>query len=190
MHEQQKLHRIFIGCDVSEEFRTTADTVIHHLQKKLAKKYPIQWMALLKLHFTIRFIGHVEESKIDVILNAIEQVVKNHAAFDLELTNIDFFPKNRPHVLAINLRLTEELAILYANLNKVLKECDIEKDNRVFLPHITLARFHNIQVADESFAKEFNLLPKKFSVNEIYLYESNQQDKEEYKKLKKFLLGQ
>src|SRR5574337_59601 len=121
-------HRIFIGCDVSEQCVVAVDNVIQQLKKKLAKKYELKWIILEKLHFTIRFIGLTESSKVEVISNALADVLKQHKPFQLEFSKIDFFPKNRPHVLAIHLRLTEALARIYADLNRRLEQYDIAKD--------------------------------------------------------------
>lgn len=185
----QKLHRLFIGCDVTEEFRTQIGIVIEQLKKKLAKKYALHWALLHKIHFTLRFLGYIPEEKITIINQFVKHELQKHREFELRLKNIDFFPKTNPHVLAINVQLTENLARLYADLNRALSTCEIEKDNRIFLPHITLARFRGEKIDNEVFDKEFALLPQSMKVDKIYLYESNQLNREEeYKKLEVFTL--
>ncbi len=183
-------HRLFIGCDFSDTFKKNIEIVIDKLEKKLIKKCELNWAILNKIHFTLRFLGNIEENQIDKIHHAVEQTLKNHPPLKLILKNISFFPKNRPHVLAINLRLTEELAKLYADVNKALETCEIAKETRVFLPHITLARVHEVEIKEENFEQEFRLLPQEILIDKVYLFKSNPQNREEeYKKLNIFYLS-
>lgn len=144
-----------------------------------------------KLHLTLKFLGEVEEGKLD-LLKKIEQPCGIVSPFNVQLGRLGVFPpKGRPRVLWQGLEGTdkadiEKFDLLKKLLDESLYELGYEKDKRKFKPHITLARdprnikkeyLNSIPVEKiESYVDSFSLMSSELTKNgpiytELYRYE-------------------
>ncbi len=103
----------------------------------------IRWVAQENLHFTLKFLGPVEDKKVAVIMRALEEALRPIRCFSLEGKGIGVFPKiRRARVLWIGLN-GQGLHGLAEAVETALEPLGFQRDNRDFAPHLTLGRWRN-----------------------------------------------
>ena len=100
----------------------------------------ITWSPLDNLHITTKFIGDWPESRLD----ALHQVLTGltiRTPFEVEVKGLGWFPSERaPRVLWAGVDAAEPLATLAKDTEERLLPLGIKPENRIFSPHLTLAR--------------------------------------------------
>jgi 2'-5' RNA ligase len=137
--------RVFVAIDVGDAVRREAARVVAALTGKLeaAKKPPkVVWVKPAALHVTIKFIGEVDEARLDELRTRLEPAVPI-APFEVRWRGIGTFPSNR-HPRALWLGVIDgaaPLAELEAEVSRRLAgSAAFEMDDRALLPHLTLGR--------------------------------------------------
>lgn len=172
------MKRIFIAIDLPEQIRERIAAHIAHLRKEFPR-LRVGWERTEKLHLTLKFIGDMEEDKVEDLEAAIETVARKIDPFKLLVHKCGIFPSERkPRILWLGADDDSETA---ARLNELLEnECEtigIKRETRDFRPHLTFARIrepHRSQELVEMHLRtEFE--PVEFEVAEIVIYESRLQ---------------
>ncbi|WP_126455736.1 RNA 2',3'-cyclic phosphodiesterase [Sulfuriflexus mobilis] len=92
---------------------------------------------LNNLHITLAFLGYVSEAQRECVEAAADAI--SMAPFDLRFDHVGWF--KRPKVLWLGAHETPEALLqLVADLNRGVRGCDIELDERPFATHLTLMR--------------------------------------------------
>jgi 2'-5' RNA ligase len=109
--------------------------------ERLAPRARISWASAERLHLTVRFIGHVEESK----ARAIEQVFQpawEVDPFELTFAGIGTFPpRGDPRVLRAGVTAgLEAISMLERQVTLRLARVNVAAEERPYRPHLTLAR--------------------------------------------------
>lgn len=133
--------RTFLAINLS----STLDEKIEQLMTDLSDEFPagtIRWSDPNNIHLTLKFLGQVEEQKIEAIAARCAEIAARSAGFDLEVGGFGAFPNvARPRVLWVGIREDSgELARLQLGLEQALEALDFEPDRKGFTPHITLGR--------------------------------------------------
>lgn len=99
-------------------------------------------MAPENLHITLKFLGAVDEGRIDVLAEALRDAVDGHRAFVLEIVGLGAFPTaTRPRVLWAGVgEGLEALAAIAARVERAMSAHGFPREDREFSPHVTLAR--------------------------------------------------
>jgi len=145
--------RVFVALDIPEEVRAAIGAFIERLrpacQSTLAgskrSPHPAQWARIDGIHVTLKFIGEVQPEKIEPIKASLSQIRFPNfpsKAIELKFRNVGFFPnERRPSVLWAGIEAGAELGALAAAVEASLEPLGIAKEQRIFSPHLTLARF-------------------------------------------------
>lgn len=97
------------------------------------------WTPEENLHLTLRFIGQVEEPTFADVAEALGEV--EAPAFDLRLAGVgQFGDRRRVHALWAGVRPSEPLALLRGRVETALSRAGVPRDERKFMPHVTLGR--------------------------------------------------
>jgi 2'-5' RNA ligase len=102
----------------------------------------VRWVSPDKIHLTLKFFGNIEESRIDLILKAIEEPIRNTLPFSLRVRGIGAFPglKN-PRVIWMGLVDGKEvLTSFQKQMESQLEKIGFQPEGRPFHPHLTLGR--------------------------------------------------
>lgn len=140
--------RVFVAIDISDE----AKKEVGKLYKVLKKKHwKVKWEPAEKLHFTLAFLGPIDESALQLIKLACQKAIENFSFFEVSFKGLGCFPDyDYPRVIWLGLK--GDLKFLAALQKKVLNElenCGIFKSlserilkglKRSFSPHVTLGR--------------------------------------------------
>lgn len=115
--------------------------------KKIFLDFPkFRLVSVRNYHVTLQFFG-------DITLSAIEDIQKNISKikFDdinVKLSNTGFFPNvQSPKVFWIGFKdKKKRVDNLYETIQGRLKEVDFNKEKRLFIPHLTIARLQKINL--------------------------------------------
>ncbi len=137
--------RLFVALDLTEEIREA-------LREPIAKLKPLgknaRWAHPEGIHVTLKFIGHVDASKLDAIRAALGTVQSN-AAVEMQIRGVGFFPdERRPRVFWCGIEASANLAPLAAEIERALEPLGIPREERKFAPHLTLARLKDSHGVD------------------------------------------
>ena len=136
--------RLFVGIEISPAAVTAAIDLIAELQAASAKLAPharITWVSPERLHITICFIGHVDESRVEQIRAVLAPPLAVDP-FDLTITGVGTFPpKGSPRVVWAGLNDgRDHLIAIESTVSERLARAGVPREERVYNPHLTLAR--------------------------------------------------
>jgi len=139
--------------------------------QKEQKKLNICWTKKENLHFTLLFLGKIEQEKIEKIKKALKKVAKNTFPFYIEIKKIVPGPsKEKPRMIWAKGSLNEKIINLRKDIINSFKEEKIEfKNDHKFNLHITLARARKKELHERKIEQNLNLI---FPVKEFFLMES------------------
>lgn len=131
--------RIFIAALIPEEIKIEIGKYVDRI-KPLWEG--VKWENYEKFHVTLKFLGELDEAKLEKIGTVVrESSLKFDSPFDTKITRFGGFPNLRnPRVLFVGLSQNEELSRFQNELEEKLEGLDFKKENRLFLPHVTVGR--------------------------------------------------
>jgi 2'-5' RNA ligase len=134
--------RLFIAFDVPREVREALGNLIAQLKPQNSG---VRWANPEGMHVTLKFIGHAiatgDTERLDAARAALV-TVRSDRPVEIKFRGIGFFPNaKRPRVLWCGVEATDNLAQLAADIDRALVSVGIPSEERVLVPHLTLARF-------------------------------------------------
>jgi len=125
------------------------------------------------LHLTWKFIGDVDEDELEKIKIILDSTLNYPLDVKLRFDRFEIWPNlNNPRQLVLTGNdLNGNATQIYKNLNNSLAKI-VKKEKRAFRPHITFARFKNIQnpvITDDLINRFKNTIVK---IHNISLIES------------------
>lgn len=132
--------RLFVALEISEGVRRTLAAFIERIRN--ASRGP-RWVRVEGLHVTLKFIGEMPPETVSPLEKALAQV-RSNAAVDLRFRGGGFFPNERhPRVFWIGAEASPNLAELAAAVDVQTAKFGAAAEDRVYTPHLTLARFRS-----------------------------------------------
>jgi 2'-5' RNA ligase len=139
----EKRHKIFVAINLPNDIKKQL--------YKYSEKWPdlpAKWEPKDNLHITLEFLGAITDAEIGEICVAVKEVADRHKGFSLSLNKILYGPPLRqgsagqaPKFVWVEGEKSQELTALREDLESALtKSVKFFPENRVFAPHITLAR--------------------------------------------------
>ena len=164
--------RLFVALDLTPEVRAALVALLQKLQRAAAD---IRWVNPEGLHLTLKFIGEAPPEKLSPIQEALAGVT-SPAPVELDFSSVGYFPnERRPRVFWVGVRASDNLAPLAAQLEAVLEPLGIPRENRPYVPHLTLGRFKS-PTGLARLQQEIAQLPStqfgRVQAEEFYLYQS------------------
>ncbi len=94
-----------------------------------------------QLHITLRFLGDIDEERIDDVENIVNEVIRDIPRSRLNLKGMGVFPNERsPRILWVGIDTELPLAHIAEELSVRLRNAGIRFDEKPFKPHITVGR--------------------------------------------------
>lgn len=136
-----------------------------------------KWTAREQWHLTLKFLGHVDEDRLEEITKVAAKVAANTEPIDTRLTELGAFPNlNRPRVVWVGIDNSDNrLTLLDDELERRYAKRGFKKESRLYHPHLTVARLRSpvpISETIETAAGKW-LEETSFSIPEIVLYRSH-----------------
>ena len=165
--------RTFIAIEVPEDVRSEAG----RLQKQLATTGGmVSWVKPQNLHLTVKFLGSVDASRLQIVLPLIRTAVSASHSFDVQFERLGCFPNDRqPRVVWLGLtELPTAFTGLFCSIEEQLAAAGFPKETRAFKPHLTLARIRPSQHINSlmSALKAVTFHSKSFRVQEVIVMKS------------------
>ncbi|PIQ91930.1 MAG: RNA 2',3'-cyclic phosphodiesterase [Parcubacteria group bacterium CG11_big_fil_rev_8_21_14_0_20_39_14] len=183
-------HRIFIAINFPEDTKRK----LVEIQQKWAK-LPVHWTKKASLHFTLVFLGYMDDGGIWEVCKITKKVASLHQPFFINFKKVLLGPPNRPpRMIWVEGEKSAELAKLKQDLENFLssgKSIDYQPESRAFSPHLTLARIRTSEWRSlQSPPKIEENVSLSFAVNSIEVMESRLlRDGAEYTVLESAELG-
>jgi 2'-5' RNA ligase len=164
--------RLFVAMGIPEGVRSS----LAGLSAKLrATCRDARWPQIEGLHVTLKFIGETPAEKLEAIKIALASI-PSHAPISIKFCGLGFFPnERRPRVLWAGVEAGPELTELAAAVETALEPLGIAREERVFSPHLTLARFAGPRGLEALHAAIEKAAPFEFgsaTAKEFHLYQS------------------
>lgn len=159
--------RIFIAILLPKEIKKE----LIGIQKELPS-LNIRWIRPENLHFTLTFIGWIDEDRIVRIKTILKEITQKYSSFFLRLIKITLGPSQRyPRMIWAVGEKEETLEKIWRELREKSKESRIPVDERYPLKvHLTLARARGRELFGKRIDEKIDL---SFPVKEIAIMESH-----------------
>jgi RNA 2',3'-cyclic 3'-phosphodiesterase len=131
--------RTFIAVAASSQIRQAARKLAGLLS---AAAGDVKWVEPENLHWTLQFLGDVEQCEIPALCSAVSTATQQLESFDLQARGAGAFPSaNRPRTLWLGAGAgAQAMVALHAAIQKNLDRFGYRSEQRRFVPHITLGR--------------------------------------------------
>jgi len=135
--------RLFIALGFSDRFTKAAEPWVKKIRKNADKKeVSLKWTPAQNYHITLVFLGNTPEEEIPQIENKMKLVAEKHSHFNLKIRNISGFPTlTQARVIYFGVQRSQAILDLQSDLEKEL--LPLEKVEKDYSPHLTLARLRN-----------------------------------------------
>ncbi|MCX5702566.1 MAG: RNA 2',3'-cyclic phosphodiesterase [Candidatus Omnitrophica bacterium] len=169
--------RAFIAIELSQEIKDS----LSQLQERLkSSQADVKWVSPQNIHLTLKFLGEVDESKLEKIGEILETLKADKTPFYMRLSSVGAFPKtNYPRVIWAGIDKgdteTKEIAKF---LEEKIAKLGIPAEDRPFSSHITIGRVKSglnreglVKKLNES-VNHFAKANLEFQVEKITLFKS------------------
>lgn len=177
----------FIAIPLPESMRDFLAKWQEELKGKLPYK---QWPHQQDLHITLKFLGPVADNKLIALKNKLS-AIEHHEQFFVNAGGIGTFGNpEKPRVLWAGAEKTEALSRLYEKAEECGVNAGFSKENRVYRPHITLAKkWTGDPAADhiEQIKTDYTDM-KTILVNQVVIYQIHPQKSPKYEVIEKYML--
>jgi len=170
-----KTVRTFIAIEIPN----TVISKIRELQDAIkAYGFKIRWVRAENIHLTLKFLGDVEEIKINEIAKAVSKTAEEHSPISLKAKGIGVFPGiKRPRVLWVGLAgQLEALVKLQKTLDENLIVLDFSREKRAFKGHLTMGRIKDridVKKLGDALMAFRRFESETFTAGQIILYKSD-----------------
>ncbi len=132
--------RSFIAIELSEE----AKKGLARLRKELERdehKF-VKWVDPGGIHLTLKFLGNIPAKWVTEITEAMGKAARGIYPFHLEISGLGTFPNlKQARVFWVGIGgEVDKLSSLQQNIDSALAALGFAKEERPFVPHLTLAR--------------------------------------------------
>ena len=132
------LLRAFVACELAGSLQDAIQDATAELRADLATEF-VRWVPRRNIHLTLKFLGEVSSSSLDLILSAMMTEAARHEAFDMVVAGTGAFPNTRrPRVLWVGLEAPPTLGLLQRDLDAATARLGYKSEERDFSPHLTI----------------------------------------------------
>ncbi|MDC3954103.1 RNA 2',3'-cyclic phosphodiesterase [Polyangium jinanense] len=130
--------RLFLAVDPGDECHTRIAEAVSRARVHAPRA---RWVRTEGIHVTLVFLGAVEESLVPAVVAKVEGVAVRHAPLTLRFEGAGCFGGRKPRVLWIGVEGdVPALGLVHKELSEALTEVGYVPEERLFSPHLTLAR--------------------------------------------------
>jgi 2'-5' RNA ligase len=135
-----ELIRSFIAIELPEEARKGLAMLRRELERDEHRF--VKWVDPQGIHLTLKFLGNIPAKRVTEITEAIKKASQEISPFHLEISGLGTFPslkQARVFWVGIGGEL-DKLSRLQQNIDSALAALGFAREERPFVPHLTLAR--------------------------------------------------
>jgi 2'-5' RNA ligase len=142
--------RSFIAINLSPEIRRSLEEVSAKLKERLPG-VPVRWVPVENIHLTIKFLGDVSVSNLEMLQKILRAEASQHSPFEFSVGNIGAFPSiSRPRVIWVGVEAPDELQALQHGVEAETARLGYAREKRPYSPHLTLGRVSRNADSDDT----------------------------------------
>ncbi|MBE0478040.1 RNA 2',3'-cyclic phosphodiesterase [Candidatus Aerophobetes bacterium] len=166
--------RVFIAVELPQQVKKEIAAIQNKITDTTNK---IKWVSPASMHITLKFLGEVQEKRLDKVFDISQGVADKFNPFSVEIKGTGAFPETgNPKVLWVGIKEgSAELARMAAELEKELFKDGFPGERKKWTPHITLGRVKQLKDTHsikELIGKEKETSGGKMKVEEIVVLQS------------------
>lgn len=170
--------RTFIAIELPKNIKDSLASLQEQLKTSGAD---VKWVSLENIHLTLKFLGEIDETKLNKIIKILEDAALDKNPFQIGISSLGAFPKiNFPRVIWIGIgKGDSEVKAIARDLEEKISQIGIPKEGRAFSSHITIGRVRSMRNREklirelETLASNFGQRNfSEFSVTKITLFKS------------------
>ena len=143
--------RAFVGVRIDPN---TVRNICEAVSRLKGRIPGVRWIAPENFHFTLKFLGSVQEEKIAPIAQALEQKLGLFPRFPINAKGLGVFPDlRRARTLWVGLE-GQGLRELTAEVEEVLEAFGFAREKRAFKPHLTVGRWRRFDGSHKRLGEE------------------------------------
>ena len=167
--------RTFIAIEIDPSHKQKLTRLISTLK---SSNSDVKWVNETQMHLTLKFLGNIEETKVQEISDTLKSIANNTKEFTITLSNIGTFPNaKRPRVIWVGIdKGKAELKLLASQIETDLEKLGFPKENRDFKSHLTLGRVRspkNLQNLTKLLAESTFQPQDEIKIDKLILFQSN-----------------
>lgn len=139
--------RSFIAIHISDDIKKALSGLVSDLKRYGAD---VKWVKPENIHLTLKFLGNIDENRIDSISAHLDAIGSDYSPFFFDLTGTGTFPDlRRPRVIWTGLRGYEPVLRIFKDIDTAMEKEGFDREKRPFSPHITLGRVRSLRGIDK-----------------------------------------
>lgn len=129
--------RAFLAIDLDDDLKPKIYKIIKEFKKTDAK---IKYVELANLHLTLKFFGDIDTDGLNLLENAIANVLSEFNSFNIKIKGCGAFPNsNRINVIWVGIEDDSIIKDLHDKLDEEFARLGLDKDKK-FSTHLTIGR--------------------------------------------------
>jgi len=167
--------RLFVAINIDDAVKVAVAKLQQQFRQRLRNGNGLKWVEPAIMHLTLKFLGEVDESRIEEINDAIILACLEKKAFEFELSTVGTFGRPAKVLWLSSEKQSSELIALADSVEQAMQELGFEKESRPFSLHLTLARVKDSGVEKNlrQIANEYqNVELPPVTVDSVCLYKS------------------
>lgn len=142
------LLRAFIAIEIPVTIREAICKATEPLQHGI--RAAVRWVPMQNMHLTLKFLGDVSPSNIELLSEMLRAEADLFPCFDLHLGGLGSFPNlKRPRVIYVGVQAPATLEALQRGIESASRRLGYESEERGFSPHLTIGRVRQTATATE-----------------------------------------
>ena len=143
--------RAFVAVDLEPQ-------TVQQITEAIARLRPhipgIRWLPPANFHLTLKFLGDIEEAKVEPIAAALDRDLYPFSCFTINAKGLGVFPDlRRPRILWVGL-VGDELNALASRVEKAFVPFGFAAERRAFTPHLTVGRWRQFDGSPKELGDE------------------------------------
>lgn len=165
--------RLFISLEIPEEIIVKLILLRNELYGESFNS--VNWEKKEKLHITLKFLGDIENNKIENIKRLLRDAISGIRKFETGFSTFGLFDKfSKPAILWAGIEEDQGIKYLFNKTENALESEGFPKETRKFKPHITLLRIKgNEDLKQIEKFRNYRLPELIFPAEKVVLYKSN-----------------
>ncbi len=128
--------RLFVAIDLDPAIRERLALFLEGVRQFAPE---VRWARPEAMHVTLKFIGEMDAARLEDVRSALTQV--QGEATEIRFRGAGFFPTAKSaRVFWVGVEADARLALLARAVEDALEPLGVEREQRAFSPHLTLAR--------------------------------------------------
>ncbi len=165
--------RAFVAVDLEPQTVQKIAEAIVQLRPRLPG---IRWLPPANFHLTLKFLGDIDEARVEPIAAALERDLCPFSCFTINAKGLGVFPDlKRPRILWVGL-VGDELNVLASRVEKTLIPFGFAAERRAFAPHLTVGRWREFNGSSKELGDEVEKWQGhdfgRSNVDEVILFQS------------------